>query len=664
MAITNEQLVANLDVNIRKLEKSMDRADRKTDRTFTKIEHRGKTLEKRLNAINPNFARFLAPAVIIGGVTALIGQVGNVAQGIADIGREARRAGLDVKDFQELKYVSKQNRIDIDQMVDGLKELALRADEFLTTGKESASEAFTRLGLSGDDLKTRLEKPNELLVEIIDRLGKFDKAAQIRISDELFGGSAGERFVELIDKGADGIRDTIKEAHDLGVIMDRDLIAKADELDKKFSKISTTVGTALKVGIVEAASALEGFIDKFQDFQNQSKRSLQSNLADAFEERADIAEQIKEVAKEIEEDRNGVIPLISQNLVATGEAELARLKEIELEVIARIKRISAAIVGDRVDNSKGGKGKKNTFKPGGGGNGTTSKRDRVRELITELERELSIVHLSEETQRASDAARRAGAKATDEQREKIIALSEALYQETTAIETQEKALREANAERNRAFEESKNNVKYFMDDFRAGLREGESGWESFQEAGLNALDQIAQKLSDMAIDNLFDSAFGGGSGGNFLSALLGGGVSSPLANAGFASGKAGLFASGGYTGNGGVNEAAGIVHGQEFVVNAAATKENRGLLESMNAGKLVSPKAIASPMINADKSGNEQRTRVEVVLSPDLQARILDEAAGQAIQISRDSITTYDKHGAPERVLKTMQRFHGGGNDL
>lgn len=45
------------------------------------------------------------------------------------------------------------------------------------------------------------------------------------------------------------------------------------------------------------------------------------------------------------------------------------------------------------------------------------------------------------------------------------------------------------------------------------------------------------------------------------------------------------FEVGGYTGNGGRSSVAGVVHGQEFVVNAAATAQNRPVLEAMNAGK-------------------------------------------------------------------------------
>lgn len=44
------------------------------------------------------------------------------------------------------------------------------------------------------------------------------------------------------------------------------------------------------------------------------------------------------------------------------------------------------------------------------------------------------------------------------------------------------------------------------------------------------------------------------------------------------------FKSGGYTGSVGTSEVAGVVHGQEFVVNAAATRKHRATLEAMNNG--------------------------------------------------------------------------------
>lgn len=47
------------------------------------------------------------------------------------------------------------------------------------------------------------------------------------------------------------------------------------------------------------------------------------------------------------------------------------------------------------------------------------------------------------------------------------------------------------------------------------------------------------------------------------------------------------YADGGYTGDYGTGQVAGVVHGREFVMNAAATARNRSMLEAMNQGRNV-----------------------------------------------------------------------------
>lgn len=67
----------------------------------------------------------------------------------------------------------------------------------------------------------------------------------------------------------------------------------------------------------------------------------------------------------------------------------------------------------------------------------------------------------------------------------------------------------------------------FWVEYGQNLRNGMNQWDAFKNAGLNALGKIADKLMSMAADNLFNAAFGGGSGGGLLGALfkgIGGGA--------------------------------------------------------------------------------------------------------------------------------------------
>lgn len=72
---------------------------------------------------------------------------------------------------------------------------------------------------------------------------------------------------------------------------------------------------------------------------------------------------------------------------------------------------------------------------------------------------------------------------------------------------------------------AKETTKAFFHDVNGGLREGKDLWAAFGDAAMNALARISDKLIEMAVNQLFDKAFGGkgggGGGGSFFSSILG-----------------------------------------------------------------------------------------------------------------------------------------------
>lgn len=145
-------------------------------------------------------------------------------------------------------------------------------------------------------------------------------------------------------------------------------------------------------------------------------------------------------------------------------------------------------------------------------------------------------------------ARRAGIQLTPEQLVQLQSLAAGM----AAAEQRTRELKEA-------FEVAKSTVKGFLTDFRNGLEQGKSVWESFGNAALNAL----QKISDKLFENAFGGA-AGGSGGGWFAGLFssGGGASSGVMSDSFANALV-LAAKGRVFGRGGVTAFArgGVVDG-------------------------------------------------------------------------------------------------------
>jgi phage-related minor tail protein len=113
--------------------------------------------------------------------------------------------------------------------------------------------------------------------------------------------------------------------------------------------------------------------------------------------------------------------------------------------------------------------------------------------------------------------------------------------------------------------------------FRQEIAQGTGVWDALAKAGINALDKIGAKLGDLAFDQAWQMFFG--SSGAASGGASGGGIFASI-------GKLLGFARGGYTGDRGRQAVSGVVHGQEFVVNAQATARHRPLLEALNDNRL------------------------------------------------------------------------------
>ncbi|MBN8291027.1 hypothetical protein JI664_03525 [Rhodobacter sp. NTK016B] len=248
--------------------------------------------------------------------------VRNFLRDVAAIGDQAAMAGVDAESWQEWAHVFEANRIPVELMTEAFKELNLRADEFAVTGGGSAADALRRLGFDAGDVARRLEDPSELLLEITERMQGLDTAGRIRVADELFGGAAGERFVQLINMGGDGIRELISEAHEFGNVLENEAITRATILERKFSELADRAG-----GFVQTM-AVNVFMGGFETTTDALERmfgsieNARSILGDDWVER--LTADVEEFAEEASEGVGDAAMAFAavRNAVADARPEL------------------------------------------------------------------------------------------------------------------------------------------------------------------------------------------------------------------------------------------------------------------------------------------------------------------------------------------------------
>ncbi|SPL63441.1 Phage tail length tape-measure protein 1 [Ochrobactrum soli] len=536
----------------KQLDGEMGNMERRTNKAAKNMESSLSKGFSKMQGIVSEFGKGLFAGIAAGGVAGIAASVAKVTQAFADLGREAKTAGLNVEDFQRWRYVADQNRIGIDAMIDAFKELNIRGDEYAKTGKGGGADAFAQIGMSPAEVKERLKDPSALLLEIIDRTKRLQNtAAGVRIFDELLGGQGGEQFVRLIDQGRQGITATLKEADKMGAVMDENFIKRAEEVDKKFNQIANTIGSTLKAAIVDAVSALGAFISSWNELNEKSLSGIRDEL-DLLQKQKDRWES--QPAGDWQDSVAGVFGKDRQSQLA---AITARQKELNDE-LERRKNLTTPVVKDappvtpyippktQTGKSDADKARDKAAKA------AERERKAVTDLIKDLQFEASLVGKTALEKEKLTALRHAGAAATAAEKAQIEQLVEANYKATEAFDKQRAAIEEIN-----------DAGREFAGTLVDGLLSGAKATDVLSDA----LKGLASRFLNSGLDALFNGLTGGGQT-SFLSGLIPG------------------FASGGYTGGGGKNVPAGVVHKGEYVFDQDAVRKAGGpaALEAIRRG--------------------------------------------------------------------------------
>jgi tape measure domain-containing protein len=165
----------------------------------------------------------------------------------------------------------------------------------------------------------------------------------------------------------------------------------------------------------------------------------------------------------------------------------------------------------------------------------------------------------------------------------------------------------------------KSDTASFITSFRTGLQEGKTAVESLGDALTSLSNTILTRLETRLSDVLINGLLG----------VLGGPATTAFNPM---TAIQALWAEGGYTGNGGKYQPAGVVHKGEFVMSAKATRSigaanlealHQSALKGYASGGLVaSPRLPAAPRLGEMRSGARSDGKVEINIVNNSSARM------------------------------------------
>jgi len=362
---------------------------------------------------------------------------GQTIEAGAALDQVSDRLGVTTDWLTEMTYAASQYGVQNDALIDGIKELSLRTDEFVATGAGPAQEAFTRLRLSQSELNAVSHDTAGLFDLVSERLRDVENvAARQRLVDEIFGGTGGEQMAAMASATATEIGGLREEAQRLGITlseidtkrlleaqksikraqasfdgMSRSLVADlaptiisvTDTIVDEFVEVRDIVSDpAFEQSATALAGALTtGFEESLRVIKNTGKELRALGLIDPAEDTSDRINQINEDLKALraEAERNLFqrdmfsTPGLGPGLWTTEEIkEQIRLREAEKQLLLE----NAGIAADLDNESDGDSGSPSGGSNGDGGAGDPSRTQAEAEAI---QKKVEALQLQAETLR-------------------------------------------------------------------------------------------------------------------------------------------------------------------------------------------------------------------------------------------------------------------------
>lgn len=637
MAEDAERLIVLVEARVNDIEKNMRKAAGTTERSFDRMKRGSRSATRQMEqdmqrstarinqalaststqigTLSRSFAGAFAGGVFAGGLTGLAAGVRGIVRETAALGDEAARAGLSLRVFQEWKAVAEDTRIPLDAIVDTFKELNIRADEFATTGKGSAAEAFARLGMTPEEVQRKLKDPSALMLELIQRTRALkDTAAATRIFDELFGGTGAEQAARFLQLADGEIQNIIGSAHESGRILDEEMVKRATEIDREFNTLWRNFESTAKAAILNVSLSLRDGL--FSDISN-----IAGALKDLYNDpnlknldRVLFGEGAAKAGPDAS-DAQGRVDFLTEHvakLYALGmdavdaERELAIAQAaLEAEVQAIMAGHGRGAIGATGETAlppitvtaspppqtaKGASRKEST-------DTAIRELEAVNALIDSLSHELALIGQSDLEQAKLNARRQAGAAATSGQLSQIDLLVEAIHRETEAHRQAEQAAQQRAQALDNLFQ-------------MAG-----DGLLSVMDGSVKAEDAVKKLAVQLALAAAQAALLGTGPFAGMFGSFGGGFTGFERA---WTAAVPGLYSSGTANTGGQKGQPRGIVHGQEAVIPLPSG--GRVPVQLQGSGGAGSGASV-----------------LEVRLSAELVGQVLAEAEGQSVRISRET---------------------------
>lgn len=258
------QIVVSLEARTAEFTTDIDRASKAAAKDLQRMRAES---EKALK----DFGKLIGAAAATAAV-GLAAMVKGALENADELGKLSQKVGVAVDDLSKLAYAAKLSDVDLGSLQQGLVKLSNAAVE-AQKGTGQAADAFKQLGISVTDSEGRLKSNNDLLLELADSFSHLEDGPQkAALAMDIFG-KAGADLIPLLNGGRQAIQEAGAELEKFGGVVTPEAAKAAEEFNDNLTRLQTSAGGLANQIAGELAPDLAALTGRLIDFNKETANS-------------------------------------------------------------------------------------------------------------------------------------------------------------------------------------------------------------------------------------------------------------------------------------------------------------------------------------------------------------------------------------------------------
>jgi hypothetical protein len=250
-----EQVLLVLNAKVDGFEAAMKEAAKSTKDASDKMSDSAKKMTGGIETAQSAFAAFKSTVLLVAGAGGLASLVKSTLDSADELARLSSVTGVSTDGLQELKFAASQLNVEQSTLTQSIGLFNKNVGEAVT-GNSSLANTFSALGIELKD-GLNLKSTETLFKEASTAIaGLSNGAERAAVAQQLFGKS-GRELLPILEQGQAGLEKFASNARSMGLVLDKELIARADETNDKLSVMHQVISAQLSKAILDLAPHIQ-----------------------------------------------------------------------------------------------------------------------------------------------------------------------------------------------------------------------------------------------------------------------------------------------------------------------------------------------------------------------------------------------------------------------